>query len=155
MMPRSLSCAPRPHEAAKWVYKVHWTLSILITLVTVWYGRRRRPDDALYNTILFGTVVVCMLPISPMSHTHYMVFALPLVMALVAYSWEKNQAPRLSRGYKILFGAHIFLNVIGLPEGAMVLKALGFAFYGTFILWFAGLHALKERADTDLPTAGC
>jgi len=142
---------PRPPVAARWVKPVHWALSALITLVALWYGRKARPDDALYNVMFLGVLIVTMLPISPASHTHYLMFALPLVMALTAYSWEKNQAPVLSKGYFILFVVHVAANVIAMPQSLMVLKALGLPMYGTMILWVAGLRALKERSEMPLP----
>ena len=142
---------PRPSVAARWVKPAHWALSLLITLVAVWYGRKARPDDALYNVMFLGVLIVTMLPISPASHTHYLAFALPLVMALTAFSWEKNQAPVLSRGYFILFTVHVAANVIAMPQSLILLKALGLPMYGTMILWVAGLRALKERSEMPLP----
>jgi len=138
---------PRPPHAAPWVRPVHWMLSVLITVVMLWYGRKRRPDDALYNILFLGVLIVGMLPISPVSHTHYFVFALPLVMALTACSWERNQAPVLSKGYMILFAVHILANVMSMPNSMMLAKALGLSFYGTIILWFAGLRELKARSE--------
>ncbi|MGB8352450.1 MAG: glycosyltransferase family 87 protein [Chthoniobacteraceae bacterium] len=144
-------CQPRPAHAARWVRPVHWVLSFLITAVTLWFGRYRRPEDALYNILFLGTMIVAMLPISPVSHTHYFVFALPLVMALVACSWERNQAAVLSRGYIILFAIHIAANVLSLPPSMALLKAVGLSFYGTIILWVAGLRELKARGEMQQP----
>jgi len=141
----------RPDHAAPWVRLVHWVLSFLITAVTLWFGRYRRPEDALYSILFLGTMIVAMLPISPVSHTHYFIFALPLVMALTACSWERNQAAVLSKGYLILFGIHIAANVLSLPPQMALLKAVGLSFYGTIILWVAGLRELKARGEMPQP----
>lgn len=144
---------PRPPNYLPWVRPVHWALSLLITATTLWFGRRARPGDEIYNTVFLGTLVLAMVPISPVAHTHYWVFAFPLVAGLTAYSWDNNGAPRLSRGFLILFAVHILANVIGMPQGKyfMILKAVGVAFYGTMILWVAGIVALNARAKTPLP----
>lgn len=147
---------PRPPHAAPWVRTVHWVLSFLITAVTLWFGRRARPADAIYNILFLGALIVAMLPISPVSHTHYFVFALPLVMALTAHSWESRQLPWLSAGYIVLFGIHVLANVLCMPQTdfCILLKALGLSFYGTMILWVAGLVALKQRASMPRPPCG-
>ena len=146
---------PRPPHAAPWVRPVHWILSFLITAITLWFGRRARPADGIYNILFLGTLIVAMLPISPVSHTHYFVFALPLVMALTAYSWERNQAPCLGRGYVILFTVHILANVLSLPQSdfGMLMRSLGLSLYGTMILWVAGIAALRQRGRTPEPRA--
>ena len=147
---------PRPPLAAPWVRPVHWILSFLITAITLWFGRRARPGDGIYNILFLGTLILAMLPISPVSHTHYFVFALPLVMALTAHAWERNQAPWLGAGYTILFVVHVAANVLSMPQNdfCMLLKALGLSFYGTMILWVAGLVALKQRSAMPQPAGG-
>lgn len=132
-----------------WVRRTHWILSVLFTGVTLWFGRRPRPGDVVYNLLFLGSLIVVMLPISPVSHTHYFVFALPLVMGLTAHSWELNQAPRLSTGYKTLFGIHIAANLLSLPPSMEMFKYLGLSFYGTIILWVAGLLALRQLNRPD------
>ena len=141
---------PRPPHAAPWVRKAHWALSFLITAITLWFGRRSRPGDGIYNILFLGTLILAMIPISPVSHTHYFIFALPLVMALAAHSWERNQAPYLSASYIVLFAAHVILNIVSLPNNTIGLfcRSLGFSLYGTLILWLAGLIALHQRSHT-------
>jgi hypothetical protein len=72
-------------------------------------------------------------------------------MALTACSWERNQAAVLSKGYLILFGIHIAANVLSLPPQMALLKAVGLSFYGTIILWVAGLRELKARGEMPQP----
>lgn len=132
-----------------WVNRMHWILAALFTGLTLWFGRHARPDDFIYRLIFLGSLIVLMVPISPGSHTHYFVFALPLVMGLTAHSWERNQAPRLSAAYKALFGAHIAANLLSLPPAMELFKDLGLSLYGTMILWVAGLYALRQRSDAD------
>lgn len=137
-----------------WVRWAHWVLSALLTGITLWFGRRVRTGDVISNVLFSGSLIVVMLPISPVSHTHYFVFALPLVMGLTAHSWESNQAPRLSGGTKALFGIHLAANLLSLPPGMELFKYLGLSFYGTIILWVAGLLALKQRnASSDKENA--
>ena len=143
----------RPPQAAPWVRRTHWILSFLITVTTLWFGRRARNGDTIYNVVFLGTLILAMVPISPVAHTHYFVFALPLVMGLTAYSWEKNQAPVLGRGYLILFAVHILANVLSMPQTTLgfLFRSLGLSLYGTLILWVAGIVALWQRSKTPEP----
>lgn len=140
----------RPTEISPWVSKIHWLLSALFTGITLWFARRPRPDDPIYNVLFFGCLAALMVSVSPVSHTHYFVYYLPLVLALTAHAWERNGAPRLGAGYRTLFIAHVFLNVICLPMSMMILKELGISLYGSLILWVAGVYALKQRSSGEI-----
>ena len=66
-------------------------------------------------------------------------------MGLTAHAWEKNGAARLGAGFTALFCAHLAANLLSLPPGMEIFKNLGLSFYGTMILWVAGLLALRQR----------
>lgn len=136
----------RPSGVQPWIGTAHWILVALFTGVTLWGARRARPDDVIYNTLFIGCLLVIMVPSSPVSHTHYFVYGLPLVMALTAHAWEQSNALRLSTGYKALFSAHVLMNLVCLPVSLILFKDLGVSLYGFLLLWGAGIHALKQRA---------
>ena len=142
----------RPTRAS-WATKVtHVLASSLLTLLLFRAVGWKRDDNPVRMLQFLGALVAIMAVASPVSHTHYFVFALPLVMALTAYSWERNQAPVLSRGYAILFAVHILANVLSMPgDFGLLMRSLGLSFYGTMILWLAGIIALKHRAAAPEP----
>lgn len=138
----------RPTSVPDWVKAAHLLLAALFTGATMWAGWRSRPDDVISNFLLIGCLLVVMIPSSPVSHTHYYTYVIPLVMALVAHAWERHRAARLGAGWKSLFAAHVLLNFVCLPVGWVVLKDLGFSLYGALIVWAGGIYALRQRAAT-------
>jgi hypothetical protein len=142
----SLPREKRPSEVQPWVSVAHWILAALFTATTLWFARKPRHGDVIYNVLFIGCLLAIMIPTSPVSHTHYFVYLLPLVMALTAHAWEKNHATHLGRGYSALYAIHILMNVICLPVSLLLLKDLGISLYGGLILWAAGIHALWERS---------
>ena len=146
----SLPREQRPAEVQPWVGKVHWLLAALFTGVTLWAARKQRPGDVISKVLFIGCLLAIMIPTSPVSHTHYFVYLLPLVMALTAHAWEHNHALRLGRGYTALFAVHVLMNVICLPVSLLLLKDLGVSLYGGLIVWGAGIYALRQRSEMPL-----
>ena len=135
----------RPKQIAPWVRWTHYLLAFLGTAATLACGRLSRSGSTITELLLFGCLATIMIPISPVSHTHYFVFALPLVMAMAADAWERHAFPNLGTQCLLPFTAHVLLNVIGMMPGCALLKDLGISLYGTLILWIAGLLILRRR----------
>jgi alpha-1,2-mannosyltransferase len=68
----------RPAVAAPLTRFAHWMLGGLATLAIL-AAARRRPSTPANNLLLLGALAVVMLHLSPVSHMHYLVYALPLV----------------------------------------------------------------------------
>lgn len=139
----------RPPSVEPWVRATHWILAALMTGITFVSGPRHYARESITELLFFSALLIVMIPISPISHTHYFVFALPMVMALTAAAWEKNPFPQIGRGYTLLFAAHILMNVLSMLPGLELLKDLGLSLYGALILWAAGLMALRRRLRED------
>ena len=86
-----------------------------------------------------------MLPISPVCHIHYFIFAMPLVMGLLAAMWERVPFPRLTPGLVLLFGANIALNIVAALPGFESWKDFGVTLGATFLLWGAGILDLLRK----------
>lgn len=142
-----LDRSTRPMDASATVRAVHWLLSALVTAITLAVGWRRRRGDAISKAMFLGALIVIMLPISPICHVHYFIFAIPLVMTLLADAWERHPFPWLGRGYAILFTGSIAADIAAsLPFTDIWLRDLGVPLYATLALWGAGIVALRRRA---------
>ncbi len=136
----------RPPDNSARVRAVHWALGALLTAVTLWAGMRRRQGDAISEALFPAALIVIMLPISPICHVHYFIFALPLVMALLADAWERHPLPAIGRGYTIFFSAVIASDLlVSLPFTHGWLRDFGLPLYGNLALWLAGIVILRKR----------
>ncbi len=143
------SRATRPPDNSATVRAVHWAIGGLVTLLTLAAGWRRRPGDAIAEVLFLGGLIVIMLPISPVCHVHYFIFAIPLVMALLADAWERHPFPWIGPGYLALFSLSIAADLtVSLPFTNYWLRDFGVPLYATLALWVAGLIALRRRART-------
>lgn len=138
----------RPATRGRTVRLIHWSISAIVTTTTLFFGFRRRRDDVISETLFLGALIVIMLPISPIFHSHYLVLALPLIVALVAHAWEGNVFPRFGAGLTTILGAYCILSVVpSLQQGDQWLREMGFLLYATLALWVAGLRALQQRRN--------
>jgi hypothetical protein len=146
------SRATRPDKLTKPERLVHWGLAAAFTLVTLFAVPRLRENDAISQVLFLGALIIVMLPISPVSHTHYFVFALPVVMALTAEAWERIAFPQFDRTYTWLFVAHILANFLSTLPVLWLFKDCGLSLYGTLILWAAAIIVLRRRARLSIST---
>lgn len=135
----------RPKTFAPWVRQTHWALGALFTLATLAAGFYARRRDAIGAVLFIGLLIVVMLPVSPVCHIHYFIFAMPLVMGLLAAAWERVPFPRLPPGLNLLFATNIILNVLAALPGFERWKDFGVTLGATFLLWGAGIFELLRR----------
>ncbi len=124
----------------------HWALGAVLTAVTLWAGMRRRRGDAISDALFPAALIVIMLPISPICHVHYFIFAIPLVMALLADAWERHPLPKIGPGYATLFCGVIAADLlVSLPFTHGWLRDFGLPLYTNLALWLAGIVILQKR----------
>lgn len=132
--------APYP----RWIRPAHWAISAIFSAITLWAGLTTRRRDAVGTTLFLGALIVVMLPISPVCHIHYFIFAMPLVMALFAAMWERRPFPQVELAYAILFGANLLLNLVAALPGFESWKEFGVTLGATLLLWGAGIRELTR-----------
>ena len=137
----------RPKDSAAWERIVHWIIVVTLTGLTLWIGRKSR-GDAVAEVLFLGALIVIMLPSSPVCHLHYFIFALPLVMALVADAWERHSGPVLGAKLATLFVLNVGLNLLTALQTLASFKEFGVSLYPILALWAAGLMALSRRANS-------
>ena len=127
-----------------WIRAAHWMIGAAFAAVTLAAGLLTRRRDAIGVTLFLGALIVVMLPISPVCHIHYFIFAMPLVMGLLAAMWERTPFPRVEPAYVLLFGANIVLNVVSALPGFQSWKDYGVTLGATLLLWGAGIFELTR-----------
>ncbi len=133
----------RPQDALPWERATHWFIAAMLTAMTFWAAKSTR-GDVLGEAILLGALMVLMLPISPVCHGHYFIFALPLVSALAAEAWER--CGEIGAGLATLFVAHFALHLISTLPAFAWAKEFGVPLVATLALWIAALVVLRKRA---------
>src|SRR5262249_1938558 len=95
--------------------------------------------------IFFGALVLNMVLVSPVCHLHYFCLTVPLVMGLLAASWEGGGGPRLGIGLALVLGVNLAANVLPQFPLFQVLRDAGLAMYGGLLLWAAGLVEMGKE----------
>jgi hypothetical protein len=134
------------HIAAKLTYLV---LGFVMTFITLWPGTLRKSESTALCAPQFAGLIVLMTLFSPVSHSHYLLFCLPVVMSLLAYSWQGQptlQVPWLLTGCFIVF--NVTMAIAYLP-GLEILKDRCAALFATLPLWVIPmLHTWRGSAAT-------
>jgi hypothetical protein len=166
----------RPADASREARLSHWAIAGLLTLVTVWVGWKRFPPSSVGQAsslpelsagwkpaprkgaadrlVFLGCLCAVMLLVSPVSHLHYHVFALPLVAglwlrALAARPGEAT-ADRRTTLVLVAWGAATALPLLP-GEVFDRLREGGFAVAATLALWAVGLRSLRRPRVAGTP----
>lgn len=127
--------ATRPRQPANWVLWISYALGGMLTLLTL------RPAARTANVVLaFGSLILVMLFISPVCHLHYYVFALPLVMGLLAQEFQAHQ--QVGRGLKLILAVTMGSWVVPNLPGMEFWREIGLATYGALLIWLAAVVRL-------------
>ena len=140
----------RPKVAEPWVRYASWLIGGAFTLLTLAASYRRRSDKGLSVALLIGALAQVMIWMSPVCHSHYFVLSVPLVMALLARSWERrpqvlDRFGALSAGMLVLVIVQIVGYTIPLCQAT---RDLGLSLYTALPLWLLACTALLRRDKT-------
>lgn len=157
----------RPLDAAPWVKLTHWAAMLLMLAVTFWAAGWKKIDRAALspttpgsdvrtplNEVLFmGLLIQLMLLFSPVTHFHYYMLWVPLVMAVLMVDREDRQRVGIS-GYVALLIGLLFLagllpripwhDLFDVP-GLLRVRDAGLLLWGTLGLWAVGVMMLRRR----------
>jgi hypothetical protein len=134
-----LDRATRPGQASAAVRLASLLAGGLLTLAPLLVARRRRGEGGAGAVIFLGALVLNMLLLCPVCHLHYFCLALPLVMGMLALSWEGAPTPGLGVGWVSLLAVNVVANALPLFPGLELLRDAGLAMYAALLLWTAGL----------------
>jgi hypothetical protein len=129
----------------------HWSIAVVTTAATLFVGMRRRRDDAISELLFIGALTLIMLPLLPTCFVHYFVFAIPLIVGLVAHAWERHGYARLGPGLTAMFALTIAADVFAssvrtIPVLGWSPREMGVPLLVALVWWGAGLQALHRRA---------
>jgi hypothetical protein len=137
----------RPKVAEPWERYTTWFIGGTFTLLTLAAAYRRRTDNGLSVALLVGAMTLVMMWLSPVCHSHYFVLSVPLIMTLLARSWERrpqvlNRFAALSIGMFVLIVVQIIGYTIPLIQAT---RDLGFSLYTSLPLWLLACVALLHQ----------
>ena len=148
----------RTPDAAPAVRYAHFALAGLFTLLTLAAASRRRREDGPGVALFLGALTLIMLASSPVCHTHYFMLSLPLVMALLARSWDQAGDARLTPALWALLLTQVVGNALPLIPTFEILKDAGLALYTALGLWATACISLwrgaADAADTGAGAGG-
>lgn len=142
----------RPHVASPGVRRAHWLLGGLFTLLTL-VAIRRRPVAGMGIPLFVGALVLVMILLSPVCHTHYFLLSLPAMMALIARSWDRHQTWGQQAGLVVLAVVQVVGHTLPLLPACEVLKDVGLAMYTALALWLAAVLVLRRGVAAAPATA--
>ena len=136
------------HPAGKAAYLL---LGLAMTALTLWPGSRSAGGGIATTQEIsqLAGLVLLMAIFSPVSHRHYLMFCLPMVMSMLAAAW-KNQptvhVPWLLTGSFLVFNVGMFLGYLPILEAAM--RDRCGPLFGTLPLWVIPVTQRFTSAQT-------
>ena len=134
----------RPKVAEPWVRYTAWLIGGAFTLLTLAASYRRRSDNGLSVALVVGALTLVMIWMSPVCHSHYFVLSAPLIMTLLARSWERRpqrvgRFATLSVGMFVLVAVQVIGYTIPLFQST---RDLGISLVTALPLWGLACTAL-------------
>jgi hypothetical protein len=122
---------------------INYLLGGMLTLLTL------RATGRSVNVVLgMGALILVMLFISPVCHLHYYVFALPLVMGLMAQDFQAHN--RVSRGLKLILAVNTVTWIVPNLPGMEFWREVGLATYGALLIWLTAVVRLWKSTASDV-----
>jgi hypothetical protein len=139
------------HPVAKSVYLL---LGFAMTVATLWPGQGGMPTPApssawsaphesvgmarestTHRAHQVGGLILLMTIFSPVCHSHYLLFCLPIVMSLLANAWQHQPTIRIPRALTTCFIVFNMTVAVAYLPGLEILKDRCAALFATLPLW--------------------
>jgi hypothetical protein len=135
----------RPRHAEPWLRWAALAAGGLLALITLWamqkaFGQSTE-SDAAYSYLAWGALIIVMLLTSPISHMHYHVLCLPLVMGLLAI-YPPIDGMRWA--WLALTGLFYAAHTLPHMSEPSQLRELGLAMYAGLLLWLLAILVLAR-----------
>jgi hypothetical protein len=133
----------RPEEMHVGAKAAYLLLGFAMTFATLFLPSPRRgrgaggeggnaPENDAHQ---FGALLVLMTIFSPVSHSHYLMFCLPIVMILLARQWHNQESIFISKGLVATFAVFFVTMAVAYLPGMEILKDRCAALFATLPLW--------------------
>jgi hypothetical protein len=137
----------RPPEASPKVRLAHWIIGAALTGLTLLAVGWRR-TGGINALLFFGSLILLMMLLSPVCHTHYFCLLVPMIMGLLACGWERPEAPVISGGLLGLLVAFAVANFLIVIPGLELVRDLGLATGLALGIWGLAIRQLWQRRHT-------
>lgn len=155
----------RLSEIPSWTRAIHWIMGAALVVLTLLAGRDLCPilpgarrtslDERVENspgempyglrfTLFTGLLMIAMLMLSPMCHSHYLCLAIPTFAALLAWDWQNRSDDNMSRGLTGLMVVFLAATIVAALPEMVLLEDGGMGGFALLLVWFAGLLALWQ-----------
>ena len=154
--------AERPGDAAAWVRMLHWSLMLVMIALTCWaagwtpksaagkaVGKEAGEADKplvtpLHEVLFIGLLTELMLLFSPVTHLHYFLLWIPLVMALLMWDRERRGRVGISLDVLLLMVAVFIAGLLPRIPGLRMTLDLGVVTWAGVLLWVVGVAVLRK-----------
>jgi hypothetical protein len=138
--------APRPemHAAGKAAYVL---FGLAMTFVTLWPGGRA--DSSLVRGHAIAALILLMAILSPVCHSHYFLFCMPMAMSLLAHAWHRQASAKVPW---LLISCFVIFNVtmaIAYLPGMEILKDRCAALFAALPLWIIPVIQMWKAAPAE------
>lgn len=147
------SARPRFHSLE--LKAVAWLIGAVLTGLTLLRARRLGNASGPPLLLVLGALAMLMLLLSPVCHRHYFCLALPLVMGLLALTWERRGSPWLDGGLLLVLLVNLAATSIShLPRWEW-LRDWGPGMLAALLLWLTALVRLSPCPRPERSSANC
>ena len=137
---------PRPqdmHHVGKTAYLL---LGFGMTFLTLW--PRRDPTMGIAH--VFAGLILLMTIFSPVCHSHYLLFCVPIVMSLLAHAWQNTDTTHMPWSFRAMFAVFVVTMAVAYLPGMEILKDRCAAMFATLPLWALPVAQLWASAATTI-----
>jgi hypothetical protein len=138
--------ATRPEDMNAIGKAAYLLLGFAMTFLTLWPGTLRRDESPTRTASVFGSLILLMTIFSPVSHRHYLLFCMPIVMCVLVATWNTQPTLRIPWG---LTGCFLVFNVTMfvayLPDLENIMKDRCAALFATLPMWVIPVWMLWRR----------
>ncbi len=106
-------------------------LGVVMTFMTLWPARNTSTRVAYCG----GGLILLMAIFSPVCHSHYLLFCLPIVMSLLAGAWQNQPTVHMPSLLVTTFGLFFWTMAIAYLPGMEILKDRCASLFATLPLW--------------------
>ena len=136
---------PRPEQISRWVQVTGLLLGVILTALTLLAYGTRPSGKPIDDVLCLCALCVNMLSLSPAGHPHYLLLLVPLVMALLARSWERDGSawPRPRLLVCLLLGPVASAAPLIVQHGGICYD-LGFPILSALSFWLVACYEMRQ-----------
>lgn len=121
----------RPADMTVGAKVAYLLLGMIMTFLTLWPG----VDGPTRTAQVVGSLILLMMIFSPVCHSHYLLFTLPVLMSLLAHFWQDQATVRVPWPIVVMSVAFFTTMAIAYLPGMEILKDRCASLFVTLPFW--------------------